>query len=301
MPVKPEPDSKKEQAQYLLERLRNCDLCPRRCRIDRMVSAEGLCGAGANLKVAAHHLHFGEEPPISGSCGSGTIFLTGCNLKCAYCQNYEISQMGRGREITELQFVEIMLSLQDSGAHNINFVTPTHLSAQIFSALVRAKEKGLRLPVVYNSSGYDAVDVLQKFVGMIDIYMPDMRYGETEAADCYSAAPDYPEVNRLAIREMYKQVGDLRLDAGGVATGGLLIRHLVLPRGLAGTAEVLSFIASKISRRTYISLMSQYHPAYRAQQDERLGRRINSDEYREAVALTKDLDLTNVYYQGLQQ
>ncbi len=285
----------------MLERLRNCDLCPRRCRIDRTVNAEGICGAGANLKVAAHKLHFGEEPPISGSRGSGTIFLTGCNLKCGYCQNFEISQMGRGREVTERQFVEIMLSLQDSGAHNINFVTPTHFSAQIFSALIRAKEEGLHLPVVYNSSGYDAVDVLQRFAGLIDIYMPDMRYGAAEAADCYSAAPDYPEVNRLAICEMYRQVGDLTLDAEGVAAGGLLIRHLVLPQGLAGTAEVLSFIAAKISPRTYISLMSQYHPAYRAHQDERLGRRISSDEYSEAVALTGDLGLTNIYYQGLQQ
>lgn len=283
-----------------MERLHNCDLCPRRCRVDRYVGADGTCGTGVNLKVASYNLHFGEEPPISGSRGSGTIFLSGCSLKCSYCQNYDISQLDVGREVTERQFVEMMLSLQNSGAHNINLVTPTHFSAQIFSALITAKEAGLNLPIVYNSSGYDAVEVVREFAGIVDIYMPDMRYGRPEAAGCYSAAADYPEVNRAAIREMHSQVGDLQLDSDGVAVKGMVIRHLVLPHGLAGTAEVLSFVASKISRHAYISLMSQYHPAFRAADDDKLGRRISETEYEEAVAMTHDLGLTNVYYQGLR-
>lgn len=291
---------RQKSAQRLLERLRNCDLCPRRCRVDRYSGSEGICGTGANLKVASANLHFGEERPISGTRGSGTIFLSGCNLKCSYCQNYDISQLESGREVTEMQFVEMMLSLQKSGAHNINFVTPTHFSAQLFSALIRAKEEGLRLPIVYNSSGYDAVDVLREFAGLVDIYMPDMRYGNEEASDCYSTAPDYPEMNRAAILEMHRQVGDLRCDDDGIATGGLLVRHLVLPHGLAGSVEVLSFLASRVSRATYLSLMSQYHPAYRAVEDERLGRRITSDEFDEAVNLTRELGLTNVYFQGLK-
>ncbi|MFH2054651.1 MAG: radical SAM protein [bacterium] len=293
-------ENRKDSARRLMERLRNCDLCPRRCCVDRYTGTEGICETGVNLKVASANLHFGEEPPISGSRGSGTVFLSGCNLKCSYCQNYDISQQGYGREVTERQFVEMMLSLQESGAHNINFVTPTHFAAQILAALIQAKEEGLRLPIVYNSSGYDAVDVLREFEGLVDIYMPDMRYGLEEAADRYSGAADYPAVNRAAIHEMHRQVGDLQLGEDGVATRGLLIRHLVLPLGLAGTAEVLGFLASEISRQTYLSLMSQYHPAYRAVEDERLGRRITPAEYEEAMALTQDLGLTNVYFQGLR-
>jgi putative pyruvate formate lyase activating enzyme len=287
-----------EEAERLLARLRNCDLCPRQCMVDRTVAADGECGTGASLKVASCNLHFGEEPPISGRHGSGTIFLAGCNLNCVYCQNYDISQLNYGREVTEQQFVEMMLELQKAGAHNINFVTPTHLSAQILAALLKAKSVGLEIPIVYNSSGYDSVDVLHEFDGLVDIYMPDMRYGSSQPAGCYSAAPDYPDVNRAAIIEMHRQAGDLQLDERGVATRGLLIRHLVLPNKLASSAEVLAFIAGRVSKNTYISLMSQYHPAYRAHDYEAIGRRITSDEYDEVVNLSKDLGLRSCYYQG---
>lgn len=289
---------KNEKSERLLERLKNCDLCPRRCLVDRTRSADGICGTGANLKVASYNLHFGEEPPISGTRGSGTIFLAGCNLECVYCQNYDISQYNQGVEVTEKQFVEMMMGLQEAGAHNINFVTPTHFSAQIHYCLAQARPEGLELPIVYNSSGYDAVDVLREFAGMIDIYMPDMRYSDTQEAEYYSGATDYPEVNRDAIREMHRQVGDLVLDEKGVAVRGLLVRHLVLPDRIAGTAEVLRFLSEEISKSTYLSLMSQYRPVYRAGEDARIGRRIRKDEYLEAKSLADELGMNNCYYQG---
>jgi putative pyruvate formate lyase activating enzyme len=287
------------KSERLLARLTNCDLCPRRCQVDRTRSADGICRTSANLKVAAYNLHFGEEPPISGSRGSGTIFLAGCNLECVYCQNYDISQYNQGVEVTEKQFVEIMLRLQEAGAHNINFVTPTHFSAQIHYCLSQARSEGFKLPIVYNSSGYDAVDVLREFEGMIDVYMPDMRYSDAQEAECYSGAADYPEVNRDAIKEMHRQVGDLVLDNSGVAVRGLLVRHLVLPDRIAGTAEILRFLAKEVSTSTYLSLMSQYRPAYKAGENARIDRRITRDEYLEAKSLAEEFGMSNCYLQGM--
>lgn len=205
-----------DKAQQLLARLGECDLCPRQCYADRINNADGICESGRNLKVSSCQLHFGEEPPISGRRGSGTIFLTSCNLSCKYCQNYDISQYRHGVEITDQQFVEMMLQLQDQGAHNINFVTPTHFSAQILNCILLARSAGLAIPIVYNSSGYDSVVVLKEFEGLVDIYMPDMRYSSPEYASAYSDAPDYPKVNQMAIREMHRQVGDLQLDQDSV-------------------------------------------------------------------------------------
>jgi putative pyruvate formate lyase activating enzyme len=258
----------------------------------------GDCRSGTNLKVASFNLHYGEEPAISGQFGSGTIFLAGCNLECLYCQNYDISQYNQGTEVTEQQFVAMMLKLQEAGAHNINFVTPTHFSAKILYCLLVAKEEGLEIPIVYNSSGYDSVEMLREFEGLIDIYMPDMRYSSSLESDRYSSAADYPEVNREAIREMHRQVGDLEVDDNGVATRGLLVRHLVLPDNITGTAEVSELLAEEISRSTYLSLMSQYRPMFRARDHKRINRRITGDEYAEAVKVAEKCGLTNCYIQG---
>ncbi len=287
----------RKNTQTLLERLKDCDLCPRECYVDRTMGELGECGQSDKIKISSANLHFGEEPPISGHNGSGTIFLTGCNLKCVYCQNYPISQMQNGREVSPLTMVDSMLRLQEYGAHNINFVTPTHFNAQIADAIVTARERGLKIPIVYNSSGYDKVDVLKAMEGLIEIYMPDMRYGDENAAECYSSAPDYPEVNREAIAEMHRQVGDLEMDDNDVATRGLLIRHLVLPNMLSGSEEIFKFISEKISQNTYISLMSQYFPAFKANEYPQISRRITKKEYAIAKRLMEKYNLSNGWFQ----
>ena len=287
----------RKNTQTLLERLKDCDLCPRECYVDRTMGELGECGQSDKIKISSANLHFGEEPPISGHNGSGTIFLTGCNLKCVYCQNYPISQMQNGREVSPLTMVDSMLRLQEYGAHNINFVTPTHFNAQIADAIVTARERGLKIPIVYNSSGYDKVDVLKAMEGLIEIYMPDMRYGDENAAECYSSAPDYPEVNREAIAEMHRQVGDLEMDDNDVATRGLLIRHLVLPNMLSGSEEIFKFISEKISQNTYISLMSQYFPAFKASEYPQISRRITKKEYAIAKRLMEKYNLSNGWFQ----
>lgn len=289
--------SLRKNSEILLERLTDCDLCPRECHIDRTRGETGICGQTSQIKISSANLHYGEEPPISGDSGSGTIFMTGCNLKCVYCQNYPISQMQNGREISPLTLVDNMLRLQEAGAHNINFVTPTHFNAQIANAIITARERGLTIPIVYNSSGYDRVDTLKMLEGLIEIYMPDMRYGDESAAQCYSSAPDYPEVNRKAITEMYRQVGTLDLDKNGIARKGLLIRHLVLPGNLSKTEKILKFIAENISENTYISLMSQYFPAYRANEYPEIARRITRKEYAIAKKLMEKYNLSNGWCQ----
>jgi len=257
----------------------------------------GICGQTDKIKVSSANLHFGEEPPISGFNGSGTIFLTGCNLNCVYCQNYPISQMQNGREVSPLTLVDSMLRLQELGAHNINFVTPTHFNAQIADAIVAARDRGLKIPIVYNSSGYDRVEVLRMMEGLIEIYMPDMRYGDENAAQCYSSAADYPRINRAAVAEMHRQVGDLQTDENEVATRGLLIRHLVLPNNLSRSEEIFKFISEKISPDTYISLMSQYFPAFRANEYPQISRRITKKEYAVAKKLMEKYNLSNGWFQ----
>jgi putative pyruvate formate lyase activating enzyme len=246
--------------------------------------------------VSPHH---GEEPPLSGTKGSGTIFFTNCNLRCVYCQNYPISQLGNGAERTLGELACQMVWLQEQGCHNLNLVTPTHFMPQILKALGIAKERGFNLPIVYNTSGYESIEALQLLDGIVNIYLPDMRYADDAAALKYSSAPHYPEINRAAIKEMFRQVGNLVLDENGVAQRGLIIRHLVLPVGLSGTDGVMKFLAEEISKDVYISLMSQYFPAYRAQEFEEIDRRITPEEYDEAYEIMQKYGLENGWVQEI--
>ncbi len=286
------------RAETLMKRLSDCDLCPRKCRVDRTAGELGTCGMDASVRVSSANLHFGEEPPLSGTNGSGTIFLTGCNLGCVYCQNYPISQLRHGSVLTHDELVATMLELENRGAHNINFVTPTHFSAQIAMAIIDAKAKGLAVPIVWNSSGYDSVDILREIDGLVDIYLPDMRYSDPAESKRYSKVDDYPNINRAAIREMFRQVGLLRTDSNGIAERGLIIRHLVLPENISGTRETFRFIAEEISRECSISLMSQYFPAHRAHKYDSLSRQITAEEYQSAVDWMKEFELENGWYQN---
>ncbi len=279
------------------EVLRECRLCPRECGIDRDKGERGFCKAGIELTVSSFHAHSGEEPPISGLRGSGTIFFTYCNLRCVFCQNYPISHLGNGNQISSSVFSQMMLNLQKRGCHNINLVTPTVFVPQILAGLLLATQKGLNIPLVYNCSGYEKVETLKLLDGIIDIYMPDMKYGGREEGKKYSSAPDYFQVTKKAIREMYRQVGDLRLDQKGIARKGLLVRHLVLPNRLAGTTKVFNFLAKEISTATYISTMNQYFPAYRAEEFEELKRRITDKEYEEALSTARELGLEKGWQQ----
>jgi len=273
----------KERRKQLFKELENCKICPRQCGINRVRDVKGYCRTGRFALVSSYNLHFGEEPPISGSSGSGTIFFTNCNTHCKFCQNYPISQLGHGHEVDAIGLADIMLELQSKGAHNINFVTPTHVVPQIVEALCIAIEKGLDIPLVYNSGGYDSSEILKLLEGVIDIYMPDAKYGSDEFAKKYSDASDYPNINRDALKEMHNQVGDLNLNSSGIAVRGLLIRHLVLPHNIAASDKVLSFIAKEISNKTYMSIMAQYHPAYRAHEYPELSRRPLLEEYQKVL------------------
>ena len=262
-------------------RLLCCEECPRRCNANRFDSA-GYCKSPPVPKLSSASLHHGEEPPISGLRGSGTIFFSGCNLSCLYCQNYPISQLGHGRKISLDGLIEAMLSLQHRGAHNINFVTPSHATVALEVAIPAAREKGLTIPIVYNSGGYDSIEQLQRMDGLVEIYMPDIRYQDDKAASNLSNAPNYPEINRATLKEMHRQVGDLVIE-DGIAVRGLLVRHLVLPEGKADTEKALRFLVKEISPNTYVSLMAQYFPAYKAPDTPGMNRRINSDEWQRAV------------------
>jgi putative pyruvate formate lyase activating enzyme len=264
-------------------RLKACDLCPRDCDVNRREGETGVCGVGNQVWVNSYGPHFGEEDPLRGRQGSGTIFFSGCNLSCLYCQNAEISQKVSGSEISEEVLADIMLELENRGAHNINLVSPTHVVAQIVKAIYIAAQRGLRLPIVYNTGGYDSIQTLKMLDGIIDIYMPDMKYSEPEISERLSGVFDYPSVNRLAVKEMFQQVGDLVLSPRGIAERGLLIRHLVLPDDLAGSKAILSFIAKEISQNTYLNIMDQYRPAYLAGRHSEINRRITSDEYQAVV------------------
>jgi putative pyruvate formate lyase activating enzyme len=286
-----------ERVPRALEMLNYCKICSRDCRVNRNNGELGICGVDSRILIASSGLHFGEEPPISGTRGSGTIFLAGCNMKCVYCQNYPISQLHNGEPISISRIADIMIALQGQGAHNINLVTPSHYVPQIMAALLDACRMGLSIPIVWNSSGYDKATTLAMLDGIIDIYMPDMRYSTSENAQCYSSAADYPEVNKEAIREMYRQVADLIVDNYGVAVSGLLIRHLVLPDNISGSSEIFSFIADQISKSTHVSLMSQYFPAYKATKIEAISRRIQKKEYQLVIDAFERAGLYNGYAQ----
>ncbi len=288
----------KEIIEKAYDLLSPCMVCPHQCGVDRLADeAIGDCLTGLLPKIAAVNLHFGEEPPISGYNGSGTIFFANCNMRCLYCQNYPISQYGEGREVSPEKLGEMMIKLQKQNAHNINLVTPSHIIPQIIKAFYFAKENGLNLPIVYNTSGYDRVETLKLLEGIIDIYMPDMRYGDSDIAKRLSGIEDYPKVNRAAVLEMYRQVGDLKTNNDGIAIKGLLIRHLILPNGYSNSKEIFRFIADNISKKTYISLMSQYFPAYKAVDDPQLNRHITKDEFQKSVKAFYDAGLSNGYIQ----
>ena len=259
--------------------LEKCTVCPRECKVNRLKGEIGFCGVGKNPKVASYNVHHGEEPPISATKGSGTIFFSGCNLRCIYCQNFPISQLGNGLEVTTKDLANMMISLQLRGCHNINLVTPSHFVPQIVEAVSFAWEMGFDLPLVYNSSGYDSVEALRLLEDIIDIYLPDMRYSDNRIAKRLSSAEDYVEVNREAIREMYEQVGNLVTDEEGIAKKGLLIRHLILPFDLAGSRKTFRFIKEEISPEVYVSLMGQYFPSFRASFDVSINRKITKEEY----------------------
>lgn len=269
------------------ERLRECDLCARECRVDRRRGEVGSCNTGERAVVCSYHAHFGEEDPLVGSHGSGTIFFSWCNLQCQYCQNYDISQMGTGREVEPEALAAMMLRLQAESCHNINFVSPSHVVAQILAGVLIAAEAGLRLPLVYNSGGYDSMATLRLLDTVFDIYMPDMKYADEAVARKYSKVKNYPAVNQAAVKEMHRQVGDLALDERGVALSGLLVRHLVLPNDLAGTAAITRFLAQEVSKDTYINVMDQYRPCYRADEYPDLNRRLTRAEYEEAVGAVR--------------
>jgi putative pyruvate formate lyase activating enzyme len=273
-------------------RLEACDICARECGVNRRESAEGAsCRTGERAVVSSAGPHFGEEDPLVGSGGSGTIFFSWCNLRCQFCQNAEISQLGHGREVEPEDLARMMLGLQSQGCHNINFVSPSHVVPQILAGLLIAAEAGLRLPLVYNTGGYDSLRTLALLDDVVDIYMPDMKYADADAARRYSKISNYPAANQAAVREMHRQVGDLAMDERGVAQRGLLIRHLVLPEGLAGTAEVVRFLRDEISPNTYINVMAQYRPCYRAHELPPLNRRLTNEEYAEAVRLAQQAGL----------
>ena len=277
--------------------LSNCRICPRKCGVDRAGGNLGYCRAGAKASVYSYISHQGEEPPISGESGSGTIFFSRCNMKCVYCQNYRFSQLDEGREVTISELAGIMLDLEKRGCHNINLVSPTHYLPQILLALEEAKEKGLSVPIVYNTSGYELMESIKAIAGVIDIYMPDMRYSDNKMAKKYSDAPDYVERNRESVLEMYDQVGNLILDSGGIAKKGVIIRLLAIPEGISGTIKTLQFIKENISKKTYLSIMSQYYPTFKAYSYPRISRPISKEEYANVVDEAHLLGLNNGWVQ----
>ncbi|MHC4501071.1 MAG: radical SAM protein [Planctomycetota bacterium] len=267
--------------QQLWERMNPCTLCPRQCKVYRSKGETGFCGIGDTPVASSVGPHYGEESVLVGHGGSGTIFFAGCNLGCIFCQNFDISHGRSGTQVTVEQLVRAMLDLQKYGCSNINFVTPTHVIAPIAAAIERTRKQGLTLPTVYNTGGYDSVETLKLLEGLIDIYMPDMKYSDSAAAKELSAAPDYPEINRTAVKEMHRQVGDLKVEKG-LATRGLLIRHLVLPNNVAGSFEIMDFLAEQISVNTTINVMDQYRPCYKAFEHRKISRRPTREEFETA-------------------
>lgn len=278
----------KRRAAEAWERLAGCRLCPRSCGVNRLAGETGICRTADKAWVSACHPHFGEEAPLTGKHGSGTIFFTHCNLLCIFCQNYYISHYGKGVPVSDEQLAEAMMLLQQRGCHNINLVTPTHVIPQVLQALIIAIEQGLRLPLVYNSAGYDLPVSLQLLDGVVDIYLPDFKFWNPEHALLACSAPDYPATAREAIKEMHRQVGDLVINDEGLAVRGLLLRHLVLPEGWAGTRPVMKFVAQELSPDTYVNIMGQYRPCYKAHRVKALAKDLAPAEYHNAVKDTME-------------
>ncbi|WP_031386622.1 radical SAM protein [Desulfonatronum thiodismutans] len=274
----------RRRAAEALKTLCSCTACPRRCRVNRLDGKLGFCRVGRWAKVASYSPHFGEEEPLVGNGGSGTIFFAQCNLACVFCQNHDISHHGDDApEASPEQLAAVMMELQGQGVHNINFVTPSHVVPQILEALVIAADQGLRLPLVYNSSGYDSLETLRRLDGVMDIYMPDAKFFAPDAAKTYCHAEDYPERAKAALKEMHRQVGDMELDDRGVAVRGLLVRHLVMPGNLAGTAKWMDFLAAEISPNTYMNIMDQYRPCGDASAFPELRRPLMAEEFDQAL------------------
>jgi len=290
----------KKRAQKLWAIMERCELCPRKCGVNRLKGMSGFCRApGTTLVVSAYHPHFGEERPLVGNGGSGTIFLTHCNLRCVFCQNWEISQLGRGFEKKVEELAEIMLRQQKSGCHNINLVTPTHYSAVILKALDIAAGKGLRLPIVYNTSGWERLEILTLLDGIVDIYLPDFKYWDAEMSAKYSSgAASYPEMTRAAILEMHRQVGVAIPPKNGIMQRGLMIRHLVMPNNTSGSEKIMDWIAEHLPKETYVNIMVQYNPLYKAYDYPEISRRITNEEYAKVVKRAKEKGLTNLDVQG---
>ena len=271
--------------------LEECRTCPRCCGANRLAGESGECHVTTQPIVSSYGPHFGEEAPLVGRHGSGTIFFAYCNLHCIFCQNHTISQMGEGSPANEEELAGMMLSLQTKGCHNINLVSPTHVVPYILGALESAVSMGFKLPLVYNSGGYDSMETLELLDGIVDIYMPDMKYSDDKIAEELSGIKDYPSINKAAVREMHRQVGDLQIDEQGIARRGLLVRHLVLPDRLAGTQEIVRFLAREVSTNTYLNIMAQYHPCYKAFDKPSLARSVSREEFQEAIDLAQQQGL----------
>ncbi|MEW6660863.1 MAG: radical SAM protein [Bacillota bacterium] len=285
------PAALEDRANQALSRLTECNLCPHLCRINRKEGLKGICRAGPEAIISSYGPHFGEERPLVGKKGSGTIFFAYCSLKCVFCQNWEISWGGEGQPVSNQELAEMMIDLAGQGCHNINLVTPTHFVPQILAALAIAADKGLSIPLVYNCGGYETLDTLTLLDGIVDIYMPDFKYSKNDAAYRYSGVKDYAGRAKEALREMYRQVGDLQLDEQGIALRGLLVRHLVMPEDLAGTEEVLRFLATEISPALFVNVMRQYYPAYKAKDYPPLDRPLTRTEFRQALEHARQLGL----------
>ena len=283
----------KEKVEKAYSLLKSCTLCPRKCGVDRISGETGTCKTAKLAWVSSYNPHFGEEGPLVGTHGSGTIFFTHCNLLCLFCQNFDISHQGDGQQITDDELAGIMLDLQNQGCHNINFVTPSHVVPQILFAEIAVKH-GLSIPLVFNSGGYDRITTLKLLDGVFDIFMPDIKFWYSEIAEATCQAGDYPEVARRAIIEMHRQVGDLQVDDAGIARHGLLIRHLVLPNGLAGTREIMRFIAQHISPDSYVNIMAQYRPCGRAAEVKGLNSHLLTKEYHLALKAAKREGITRL-------
>lgn len=280
------------RVKILKQMLQNCVLCPHQCGVNRLAGERGYCKTLENAVVSAAQPHFGEEDELVGRYGSGTIFFSHCNLGCVFCQNYEISHCGEGEEVNAEELAKIMLYLQKKGCHNINLVSPGHIVYQITEAIFIGAKNGLNIPIVYNSNGYDLTDTLRLLEGIVDIYMPDIKFYDDDIAEKYLGVKNYYTIAKAAVKEMYKQVGGLKTDNRNIAYKGLLIRHLVMPENLAGTGKIMKFIAEEISKDTYVNIMAQYYPAYKAHEFNELSRRVDRQEYEIAVNSAKTLGLT---------
>lgn len=300
------PESKIEKIKEILpilkENLKSCTLCPRNCRVNRTIGETGHCGMKKEPVIASINLHYGEEPPISGQKGSGTVFLSGCPLHCVFCQNFPISQLRNGTKYSIEEAGEKILRLQRLGAHNLNFVTPTHYSAAIMEILLYAFERGLNIPIVYNTSGYERVEILKMFEGIIDIYLPDMKYADNEIAVKFSTVGDYPEINRAAVTEIFRQVGAIpEYDDKGIMKKGAVIRHLVLPGYIENSIKVLKYIEGNFGSETYLSLMNQYFPAYKVHSCyPEINRKVTYEEWEEILDTVDDLELSNGWIQDFE-